>query len=118
MKRADAAVGANHHVRRLAEQVAAAAIAPIVVGDQAEKLEHFHVGIDSAARAGLGGVLAREGSARSGVPEFESTFDAGDFKVNARGGIESDLGDEIGVHVGNGLSDLVVELDRKSTRLN
>src|ERR1019366_742542 len=46
VKRADAAIGAHHEIGRLAKQIAAAAIAPVIVGDQAEVGQDFEIAIE------------------------------------------------------------------------
>ena len=94
MDRADVAVRADDQVRRLAEEVAADSLAPHLVGDQAETLHDFQVGVERAAGADLGGV-----GVRGGIVDLEIAFHPGNFEVHLRDGIEGDLGDDVGGQV-------------------
>src|SRR5580698_11123141 len=87
------AVRPDDEVRRLAEDVAAAAVAPVVVGDQAEVLEDLEVEIHRYAAADLGGTGER--GARLGVGDFVGDQDAGDFGVEPAGGIDGELCQDI-----------------------
>src|ERR1035438_1026417 len=116
VNRADAAIGAHRQVGSLTEEVAAAAIAPVVVGDQAEVLHDLEIGVNRSAAAHFGGILARGGLARGDIPGLKGTLDSRYFDVGSGARVERDLGDDIRVHVRGGLYvGLVVQLRTRQT---
>src|ERR1019366_2946554 len=88
MNQAERTVGSNNQVGRLAEQVAAAAIAPIVGRDQTEVLNHLSVDAHDGTGASLREVLAEHGW----IHDLEVTLDAADFEVEARARVNRQLG--------------------------
>src|ERR1017187_6050427 len=103
-------------VGSLAEEVASAAIAPVVVGDQTDVLHDLEVGVDRSAAARFGRVLARGGLARRRVPQLKRPEDSRHFDVGSGARVERDLANDIGVQVGDGLHvGLVVQLRSRQT---
>src|ERR1019366_9699853 len=76
----------------LTEQIPAIAIAPEVGRDQPEILYYLDVGSDQNAAARFGEVRCER---RHGIGDLEVAVDSADLEVNARIGIECQLGDEV-----------------------
>src|ERR1019366_8457754 len=98
------------------EEIAAAAIAPVVVGNKTDVLHDLEVGVDGSAAARFGETLARGGLAGGGVPQLKRPEDSRYFDVGFGARIERDLADDVRVQVGDGLNvGLVVQLCTRET---
>src|SRR5206468_3764666 len=87
---AGAAVSPDNRVRRLAEQITAATVTPIVGADQAEALNDFSINAKLEAATHLGEVLVGRD-----VVGLERTRDTGNVEMKARTGVKSDFGDDV-----------------------
>src|SRR5271166_713611 len=100
MEQAYLALGCHSQVWSLTEQVSAAAIAPVVGGNQAESFEDFTIQAELDAAAGFGRSDTKRQIIR--VDDLECALNAGNFAVEVRAWIECDFRDKVGMQRGCG----------------
>src|SRR5581483_8492649 len=96
MDQGGAAVILDDKIRRLAEDVPAAAITPEIIRHQAESLEELEIQVQEAPAPGrrIGRVVCR-------VPDLEVPFYSSNLKVKLLGGFQNQLRNHVWSDVGN-----------------
>ena len=94
MDQGQISVGADHKVRSLTENVAAAAVTVEVIRQKRKFLVTFTAQVDGSAAADLGEGLESRAAGRIG--DFVGNLHTGDFKMEFAAGIERQFRDDIG----------------------